>query len=374
MMRFLAVLKKEYIHIIRDRRSLGLFIMIPFMLMVISSYAFTFDIKNVAVDLVDMDKGKWSRKLVDSFTSSGYFYISKNLELRDEAIDDLLRGNAKLVIEIGPDFSRLMEDGALAPVQLIVDGSDPNAANIFLGNATAILSDFNLKIFTSKVEMGNSMVELTPIDPSFVVFYNPALKSRNFMIPGMAAVIMLLPVLMTALSIVREKERGNYEQLIATPIRPISIVLGKLLPYASIAIIDVLIVWFIGVYWFKVPFEGSLLTLFLLSFDFFFAAMGVGLLISTVVRTQQEAMILSMVIFQLPSFLLSGLIFPIISMPVPAQFITYLVPVRYFIKITRGIFLKGTGLAELWEPALSLFLFGCVVVSIAALRFKKRLA
>ena len=372
-MRFLAMLKKEYIHIIRDKRSLGLFIIVPFMLMIVSSYAFTFDIKNIAVDLVDMDKGKWSRKLVDSFTSSGYFYISKNLESRDEAIDDLVRGNAKLVIEIGPDFSKLMENGRLAPLQLVVDGSDPGAANIFLGNAAAILSDFNLRIFTSKVEMINSLVELTPIEPSFVVFYNPALKSRNFMVPGMAAVIMVLPVLMTALSIVREKEKGNYEQLIATPIRPISIVLGKLLPYASIAIVDILIVWLIGVYWFKVPFEGSLLTLFLLSFDFFFAAMGMGLLISTIARTQQEAMMLSMFIFQLPSFLLSGLIFPIISMPVPVQFITYLVPVRYFIKITRGIFLKGIGIAELWETALSLFVFGCVAVSIAALRFKKRL-
>lgn len=371
MSRLISIIRKEFLHIVRDRRSLALFVLIPVLQITIGAYVFSFDIQEVPVVIFDQDKGRWSREVQTMFLQSQYFEVKGQAVSLEEVRGMIDKGEARIAIIVPPGFTRRVEVNQDASLQIIVDGSDPNAANIALGYTKAMIRDISYRVVRSRIHL--SISEPVPLETSIVVRYNPELKSRVFMLPGLVALVMVLPALMTALSMVREKERGTIEQLISTPLKPYELVLGKITPYALISLVDVFLVSVVGVFGFKIPFEGSPLLFIVLTLDYFFAFLGLSLLISTLAKTQQEATIVAALLFNMPAIFLSGLIFPLASMPRVIQYIAQLVPTRYFVTIARGIFLKGARIDLLWPEAIFLFVFGLVVVAISSLRFRKKL-
>ncbi|MCX5749875.1 MAG: ABC transporter permease [Candidatus Saganbacteria bacterium] len=369
-------MRKEFLHIVRDTRTLLITFALPIVMLILYGYALTFDIKNIPTVVRDMDNKPMTREIVRKFEASRYFNVIACVDSYKDAEKYFLSGKANLIINFDNGFSGRVLSGKKAQVQVILDGADANTATVSIGYINGILQDYTKSILITSLSRSGmkDAQSLIPIDAKTRVWYNESLRSMNFLVPGIISmVLMILAALITSLSIVSEKTRGTMEQLIATSIRPVEIMTGKLLPYVLIGFLDVLLCVSFGAVVFKVPIRGDLLFLFIESAIFIFGSLGLGLLISTISDKQENAVIIGMMTTMLPSILLSGFVFPIEGMPYMVQLITYLVPARYFLTILRGIFMKGIGIEYLWPDTLMLVIFGCIMIALSAKRFRKRL-
>lgn len=340
----------------------------PVVQIILFGYAVTMDVNNISTAFLDLDKSYESRELIHRFEASGYFTITHAPTSVDEIRDLLDRGKVLCAIQINRGFGKDLKKGVPTEVQVIVDGTYSNTALIAQGYSNRIIGAYARDNMKQDINRAGPSIDLRPTS-----WYNPDLKSRNYFVPGViATVILIIALMLTSMAVVREREVGTMEQLMVTPIKPIELMLGKTIPFAVIGLIDMLLVTLMGVFWFGVPIRGSLLILFAGTGIYLLSVLGTGLFISTVSKTQQQALMASM-LFTMPAILLSGFAFPIESMPEVFQYVTYLNPLRYFLIIIRGVFLKGIGIDILWPQMLMLFLIGCVVMTLSALRFRKRL-
>jgi ABC-2 type transport system permease protein len=366
VMRVRAVTKKELIQISRDPLSLAMAFLMPVLLLFIFGYAITLDVDNLRTVVYDQDHSSESREFTSELVKSGYFKLVAYASNPEEITAHLDKGTSRIAVWIPLDFSKNLNSGRPAEVQFLVDGSDSNTATIALGYMAAVTD-----LFAGRL----SGTTKAPIEPRLRVWYNSELKSRNFIVPGLVAVIMgIIAALLTSLTIAREWERGTMEQLISTPIKKAELLIGKLIPYFLIGLVDVTISVLIGVYLFGVPFRGSVSLLFLVSSIFLFGGLSLGILISVVAKSQLVASQVAMVVSYLPAFLLSGFIYSISNMPLPLQIMTRIIPARYFVALLKDIFLKANPLRFLAFDILLLSLFGVIVFAISNKKFKKKIA
>lgn len=367
---FPYLIRKEFLQLKRDRKMLPIVILVPVLQLVVLGYAANMDVRHVPTAVLDRDNSRSSRELAKSFFATEYFDLMGYLESEAAAEKALVEGSATAVLVIPMGFSEGLLRGDTAQLQLLVDGTNSTEGTAILNYANVIVQEFQKELLGAFAGTGTSSV---PIEAIPRVWYNPELESKNFMVPGiLALLLMVVTMLLSSLAIVKEKELGTLEQLNVTPIKPRQLIIGKLIPFVLIGFIDVLLVLAVSYFLFRVPFRGSFLLLLIMSMMFLATTLGLGLFISTVSQNQQQAMMTSVFFVMLPMVFLSGFAFPIESMPRPIQYVTYLMPLRYFIVIIRGIFLKGTGIIELWDQALILALFGIVILTLAAARFRKR--
>lgn len=365
--RIKRMLIKEFIQIFRDRRMKAIVFVIPVIQTMVFGYAVTTDVNNIPTAVHDLDRSYESRELLRRFSASGYFSI-KYMPDSSAGVQDLLdRGKVGVAIRINRGFSSDIKRRRPTSVQILIDGTDSNTATVAMGYAGRIVL-----AYASSLAQSADVRPAIELRPS--AWYNPELKSKYYMVPGVIAmVIMITSLLLTSMAIVRERETGTMEQLMVTPLRPVEFILGKTIPFAVIAFIEMALITVIGLLVFKIPIRGPLLLLPLSTAIYLLSVLGVGLFISTVTRTLQQAMMATFLFFS-PNVLLSGFMFPIENMPAIIQFITYINPLRYFLVIIRGLFLKGNGLAVLWPELAALFLLGVAVLTVSVLRFRKRLA
>lgn len=367
--RFVAVARKEVIQLRRDPRSLLLAFAVPILLLVVFGYAITWDIRNIALGVLDRDHTAASRGLIDAFEASGYFEVIERLERESEIHALLDRERVQIVLFIPPDFAERAGTASPPAVQAIVDGSDANTATIILAYAQAILAQHSTRL------QGVSMSEALPLVTESRVWYNEELRSRNMIVPGLVAVIMaVIAAMLTSLTISREWERGTMEQLASTPVTRIEIIFGKLVPYVAIGLIDIVLTVVLGVVIFGVPFRGNAGLLLVLSLLFLIGALGFGIAISAITKSQMLSTQAAMVATYLPALLLSGFMFSIDAMPAFLRGITYLIPARYFLVVTRGIFLKGVGIEVLRVQGLLMLLFAVIGLGMAVVAFRKEIA
>jgi ABC-2 type transport system permease protein len=367
--RLLAMARKEALQLRRDRRSLILAFVMPLVLLVLYSYAISWDVRNIATAVVDQDRSARSRELLDAFRASGYFTLDHALARVADAEPLIDAGRVQLLLVIPPDFSRRLGSGRPAELQAIVDGSDANTATIVFGYTQAVVQDF-----AANVLLRGTRARL-PLAADTRVWFNEELVSRNMIVPGLVAVIMMIiAAMLTSLTIAREWERGTMEQLAATPVTRLEVVIGKLLPYLGIGLVDVIVISVVGVLLFHVPFRGSPLLFLVLSTAYLIGVLGLGLFISAVTKSQLLATQMGMILTFLPSFLLSGFMFAISAMPPVLRVLTYVVPARYYLVVTRGIFLKGVGVQVLFVQGLLMIAFAAVGLALAVRAFKKELA
>ncbi|OJW81247.1 ABC transporter permease [Thiobacillus sp. 65-1402] len=372
--RIYRMLVKEFIQVLRDPRMKALIFVMPVIQLIMFGYAVTTDVDHIKTAVCDLDKSPQSRALIERFTASGYFTVVDSTD-RPERLGELLdRGQATIGIQINRGFADDLKSGRQAAIQTLVDGTDSNTGTVAMDYAQRITREF------SRARVGPGELDqpappqTEPIELRSRAWFNPDLKSRYFNVPGVIAVVVLLiSLLLTAMAIVREREIGTMEQLMVTPIRSFELILGKTLPFVLISFIDVLVVTAIGVSWFNVPIHGSLALLLFGAGLYLMSTIGIGLFISTISQTQQQAL-MSSFFFYLPAVLLSGFMFPISNMPEPAQWLTYLNPLRYFLVIIRDIFLKGSGWDILWPQFAALAALGTALLTMSSLRFKKRMA
>jgi ABC-2 type transport system permease protein len=353
---------------------LAVSLMAPFLQVLLLGYAATTDIKNTDIVVCDMDKTSVSREFVAKFTNSGYFIQRYALHEHKEVGGYIEQGNARMALVIPVGFGDEILASKTVQVQLILDGSDANSANVLLSYANQIVAQYSQSFLANIVLTQEEVMGIGRILPEPRVWFNPDLLSQNFMVPGVVAlVLMIITMTLTALGIVKEKEIGTLEQLMVTPIKPFELIIGKLIPFIIIGFIDVLIVLGIAYFWFGVPLRGSLILLFGLSALFILTTLGLGLFVSTIAKSQQQAMLIAQFFFFMPFIFLSGFALPIRNMPELIQYVTYLIPLRYFLEIVRGLFLKGSGLSELWPQAVALLAFGVAILTMSVLRFNKKL-
>lgn len=372
--RLLALMRKEGLQIMRDRRTLALVFIMPIMQLLLLGYAATSDVRNIPLAVLDQDKSPASRKLLDSFRTADYFRQAFDVTSEDELRTLIDSGHARTGLIIPPDYGSRLAAGRPAQVAFIIDGSDPAIAGTALAAATLIGQARATALTVERLAARGMAVAAAPaIEVRARVWYNPDLISAYYMIPALVGLILqFLTVILTATAIVRERERGTIEQLIVTPLTGAELIVGKLAPYVLIAFIDTLLILAGGVLLFGVPINGSLPLLLLLSALFLVTNLALGLLISTVAGTQQEAIIFAL-FYNLPSIFLSGFIYPVAAMPRALQLISYAIPLRYFLIVVRGIVLKAVGVAQLWPEIIALSIFAVVVITAAATRFHKRL-
>ena len=372
--RIYAVARKEMLHILRDPRSLGMAIAIPMLLLVLFGYALTLDVDEVPMVVWDQDSSQVSREFLSRFLGSRYFSLrghSQDYKQIERAIDS---GDALVGLVIPAGFAGQIESGREASVQMIVDGSDSTTATIAMGYADVVTQNYSQDIALRQVQrVGGQSLNL-PLDIRPRVWFNADMESKNYIIPGLIAVIMMvIAALLTSLTVAREWERGTMEQLISTPVKGWELILGKLLPYFVIGMLDVSLAVLMGEFLFQVPLRGSAALLFAMAAVFLAGALSLGMVISIVTKSQLLASQLAMVLTFLPSFLLSGFMYAISNMPKPIQVVTYLIPARYFVALLKGIYLKGVGLEILALEAGLLSVFGGAMVLLAVVKFKKKL-
>ena len=366
--RLMAMSKKEAIQLRRDSRSLILAFVLPLFMVVFFGYAITWDIKDLRLAVWDQDGTRQSRELIDAFQGSGYFLVEEWGGSYREVEEALEAGRVRAALIIPPGYSRELASGSGTPVQLILDGSDANTATIAQNYAEAITARHTVQLLLDGREMP------AVAEAEVRIWYNETLESRNMIVPGLVAVIMsIIAAMLTSLTIAREWERGTMEHLASTPVRAVVVVLGKLLPYLLIGLFDVAMVVGVGILLFGVPFRGSVLLLGGLSVLFLLGALGLGIFISALAGSQLLAMQVALVATYLPALLLSGFLFDIAGMPLVLQGITYLVPARYFVSVTRGVLLKGVGAWVLWPQALFMVAFAVVGLGLATRVFKKEI-
>lgn len=375
--RLLAVARKETTQLRRDPRSLILAFILPLLLVILFGYAISWDITDIETAVLDRDGSRQSRELIDAFRATGYFQVDRYLASEEEIGPLLQRGGAQIVLVIPPDFSDLLASATggtgtggapPAPIQALVDGSDANTATVVLNYARGVV-----RSFANRAILEGSRVR-PPLEADSRVWYNEELESRNMIVPGLVAVIMMIiAAMLTSLTIAREWERGTMEQLAATPVSPLEVVLGKLLPYLVIGMVDVASASVLGVLLFDVPFRGSPALLMVLSFFFLLGSLGLGMFISARTRSQLLATQVAMIATFLPAFLLSGFMFAIEVMPTPLRAFTFLIPARYFVVVTRGLFLKGVGVTVLRVQGLTMVVYAAVGLAAAVRSFRKEL-
>lgn len=369
----LALVRKEFIHVWRDPGTLALALLVPVIELVLFGYAINTTVDHLPTVVFDQAADRLSREFVQSLVNSTLFDLEgrvSSTEAVRAAIDD---SEAKVGVIIPPDFAQAIEEGRTASVQVLIDGSDPTIAQSALFATEALGDAESSRTLAERTAQLGLGAPVAPIEVRPVVLYNPSMLSINFMIPGLIGLILQFQTLiLTAFAIVRERERGTFEQLIVTPVRPIELMVGKLLPYVIIAFANVGMVLAVGVFWFRARLAGDVGLLLALSTAFLFSTLGLGLLISTVSRTQLQATQLA-VFVQLPSMLLTGFVFPRETMPLPLHDLGYLVPLTYFLRILRGVMLKGVGLDVLWGDALPMTTLGLFLFGLSVVRFRKQL-
>jgi len=368
----LPIVRKEFRQIKRDKRILSVLLFIPALMLFMFGYALNFDVKHTSMAVYDEDRSSVSRDFIEKFFVSEYFTKIQTLESKSE-INNLLDGEKVRVVLVVPStFSKEIKRGNATSVQVIVDGANSNAAATVLGYINTIVQQYSVRVITeSFVRMGRQNMSM-PIDFQPRVWYNPELESAKFLVPGLIAfILMVTAVISTALAIVRERELGTMEQLMVSPIRPLELILGKTIPYTIISLIATVTILFLGYILFDVSIKGSVVLLALVTFVFLIGSLGMGILISTLVETQQLAFMIAVFVSMLLTFILSGFVFPIRNMPVIIQAITYALPARYFLVALRAVILKGAGLSAFWDQALILVLYAFIMIGVSSLRMRK---
>ena len=363
MRTLINILRKELLQLRRDPKILPILFMAPVIQLTILGYAATTDVRRVELAVCDLDRTAASRGLINGFTASTYFRQVVALDDQRDIDSWLDSGRARIALTIPVGFGADRAAGRSVEVQLLADGSDAMVGTLGLSYAQGVLRD--------AAQAGGMVmpVELLP-----TVLYNPDLVSRNFMVPGvLAMIIMIMTMMLSSMALVRETELGTMEQLLVTPLTPGSIIVGKLVPYALVGTVEIMTALPVVLFWFKVPLRGSLAVLALLTLPFMMCTLGLGLLVSTLARTQQQAMMITTFVFMLPQIYLSGFIFPIQNMPPIFQWMTYAIPLRYYVTVLRGVFLKGIGFEVLWPQGLALLGIGLAILTVARLRFRQRL-
>lgn len=360
---------KEFFHYFRQKRTVFFLVATPIIQIIIFGYVATMDVDKVSMALYDLDRSSESRDFGRRLESSGYFTVKRRPESAREIRELIDRGQVLCAVQINRGFGKDLRRGTPTEIQVIVDGTDSNTALIAMGYINTIIRNYSASFSGSATG-----ITLTKLDVRNRVWYNPDLRSRNYMVPGVIALIVMLTcLLLTSMSIVREREVGTMEQLMVTPLRPAELILGKTIPAAIVGYFDMALITVFGVFWFSVPINGAILLLILCTGAYLLSVLGIGLFISTVSRTQQQAMTATFLFFQ-PAILLSGFATPIETMPLVFQYITYVNPLRYFLTIVRGIFLKGVGFNILWPQITALIVIGAAIITASTLRFRKRLA
>jgi len=364
--RLKQILIKEFIHAFRDAKMRTLIFLPPLIQLFVFGYAATTDIKHISLAVLDRSRTRESRKLIEQFTTSGYFNLNYYCKSEAEFIDLLEKSEAKAVLNIPPNYGENLQRSGGATIQILVDGTESTSAYIILNYSSRIVNTYSQSLIT--LPKGMPVIK---IEDRF--WYNPELESKNFFVPGVIASILTVIISnLTAMAIVKERELGTMEQILVTPIRPVEFIVGKTLPFALIGVFEVVFISTIGLLWFNIPLKGSILLLFISSVIYIYNTLGIGLYISTISKTMQQAL-MSSFFFLLPAILLSGFIFPIKNMPYAFQLITYINPMRYFIYILRGIFLKGNGLDILYIQLLPMLFLGILIMLLSVMRFKKKI-
>jgi len=378
MQRLRFLIWKEFLELRKDPKLFGVVVVAPIVQLTMLGYAATTDVRDVPVVVVDADRSPSSRELIARFEGSRNFSIVGLVRTAHEVEPFLERGDAWLALSIPVGYGRDLAGGTPVRLQLIADGSDSNSTTVALGYATSVIGGYAQELVDARMGSTSSS-ERAPakggIEARIRVWFNPQLESRHFMIPGVLALVLLVVTAnLASMAIVREKELGTLEQLNVTPLRRWELIVGKLLPYGAIAMVDVVLVVAVAVFWFEVPLRGSFTLLLAMSLVYVVCTLALGLFISTISETQQQAMMTATFFFLTPMIYLSGFIFPIENMPAVIQPFTYLIPLRYFLIIVRGIFLKGIGLELLWPQAAALAAWGLIVLALAVSRSRKRAA
>ena len=371
--RLMSIIRKEFIQILRDPRTLVMIIVIPIMQLFLLGYSATNDVRNVPLAVLDQSKSAESRELLDAYRAADYFRVSYSVQ--SEADIELLisRGDARAALIIPPDYVQRLNEGN-AQIAFVLDGSDPTSASTALSAAQLIGQTHSTSILMEKFERsGMNLRVRPPVEVRTRVWYNPDMISAHFMIPGVIGMILYaIAAILTASSVVRERERGTIEQLIVTPIRSWELILGKLMPYVILGFFNTIEVLAVGHWWFGMPIRGDLGLILILSVVFLATGLGIGLFASTIANTQQEAM-LTVWMTLLPSIFLSGFFFPLEAMPAVLRWLSYLMPLRYYLVIIRSLLLKGVGLEMIQTDVIAMTLFAVGIMAAAALRFRKRL-
>ncbi len=361
------LVRKEFIQVLRDPRMSRVIFLAPILQLVIFGYAVSTDIRNTSTFVVDLDRTSASRELTESLVSSGFFRIVGRSERPADLVRALDRGDAIVGLEIPARFAAGLAEGNGAEVQILLDGTNSNNATVAKGYAERIVQSYGLRY---AARHGGAAIPV-PIELEERAWFNPGLTSRIYNVPGVTGVIiMLVCLLLTSLAVVREREIGTLEQLMVSPLKPVELIAGKTIPFALIGLLDLAIVTSVALIWFRIPFEGNLALLLLASVLYLLSGLGLGLLISTISRTQQEAFMVTFLLF-MPTILLSGFMFPVSSMPPLFRWVTLANPVRHYLEIVRAVFLKGAGLTSLWPQYLALLLMGVGILGFASTRFRK---
>jgi drug efflux transport system permease protein len=372
--RFLAVARKEIVQVLRDSRSLGIVLIMPVILVLLFGYGVNLDLKHLPIYVYDRDGSQQSQDLLKRFQASDYFEIGKVVNSYPELTRALDDGRAKMGIVIPWDFSQRLQDGRATHVQALVDASDDNTANVLIGYAQAVVQGYSANLQVDWLRAHGRIAQPAAVAVQTRTWYNEDLESSAFIIPGVLALVMsVIGAFLTSLTIAREWERGTMEQLISTPVTPLEIMLGKLVPYFAIGMIDVIVCALIALYWFHVPFRGSFATLLISSAMFMVVVLSMGFFISVVAKTQLAASQMALLATFLPAFLLSGFLYAIEQMPVVLQWITRILPARYYVSVLKKIFLKGSSTPLLYSDVVPLAIFTVVLALLATHSFHKKL-
>ena len=373
--RLAAMLVKEFTQILRDARMRAVIFLVPLVQIIIFGYAVNTDVKHIATAIYDLDNSAASRELAMRLEQSGYFDIVARVGTVGEIGDLIDHSRVKAAVQINRGFAAEIDAGRTAPLQMIVDGSDPNTARIVISHAVKIAARYSDQLQVDReVRRHGAAWRLPELELESRAWFNENLESRNYYVPGvMAQLVMIVTMMLSAMSVVREKEIGTMEQIIVTPIRRWEFILGKTLPFAVIGYLNVTMVTALAAFWFDIPIRGSLLLLGVATGVYLLSTLGFGLFISTVSRSQQQAM-MSAFMFMFPAMLLSGFAFPVENMPESIQYLTWANPLRHYLVIIRGIFLKGVGSAVLWPQIAVLAVLGSAILAIAVYRFRKTVA
>lgn len=374
MITLIEFIKKEFLQLRRDKRMLPLIFLAPILQLIIIGYAITFDVKNIKIVVCDLNRSEESRAYIESFKSSGYFKVVDYIRSQKEIDYYLDKSLAKIGIVIPEDFSNKLQNGNRVEIQILVDGSDAYSANVSLSYLTGITFNFNKNILIKYLNTRGTNFSFVRIEPETRIWFNPELKSSNYFIPGIIGLLLtIVTLLLTSMAIVKEKEYGTMEQLIVTPIKKIELILGKLIPFTIIGFIEVLLVLAAAFIFFDLEFKGSLSLLLISCIPFLFSTLGLGMFVSTISRTQQQAMMISVFLVMLPFIYLSGFTFPVENMPEIIQFASNFIPLKYFLIILRSLFLKGVGISEIWDEMLIMLAIGIVIFSASVMVFRKQL-
>jgi ABC-2 type transport system permease protein len=375
MKTILFFIKKEFLQFRRDPKMFAMILIAPVIQLIFLGYAANMDVEKVRTVFYDMDKTVTSRNYIESFTSSRYFQVQTNVSNYSDIISLIDKAKVIMAVIIPKDFEKKLARHETSQVQMIFDGSDGNTASISAGYAQTISNSFSASVISDfRDAAGRKLAVSGSITAEPRVWYNPELKTRTFMVPGIAALLlMVITLILTSLAVVKEKEIGTLEQLIVTPIKPYQMIIGKLVPFTILGFVSVFIVLTAMQLIFNIPVRGSYVFLIFSIFLYVLSTLGLGLFVSTVTKTQQQAMMIAIFGIMMPMIFLSGFTFPIENMPVAIQYVTYLIPMRYIIEIIRGVILKGIGFNDLWPQVLMLFIMGLLILFLSSLRFRKKL-